>query len=307
MNWCIQGDGTWIVLPTVCNLQTPPLTCATLGANNNAGWAAAWNVIIAPSGTTRNQNDIFTAKCLYSDFNLKLSYRCPNMRTTWTNCGSPILGPRNWGNSGVKIFTRSAAAGAEVAILDFDWPAAVPFVNSAGVNIAVPDTVTGIVGCSGNTQPLTYGQLCGAVYNKITPQAKPAITPATSAANNPLPAPMSAYNSLEIGFMAARYNAAGTLVKMPTITVKINNNAVITHVGIPGFTKVTQVADVYLAGPNKGQPIYPGTVGWTRDSGPIYLQEHDNAVQFKDITINPDWLPMENGAFDQTWQPQPPP
>ena len=225
------------------------------------------------------------------------------MRGTWTDCTNALTGPRNWGNSGIKIFSNSAANGAEVAISDFLWPANVPFRNSAPVGTVVPDTVTLIAGCSTQNNSLTYDQICGAVYNKVTPQAQPQINAGASANQNPLPS--GDWNTLEIGFMACRRDAVGNIQKLPTITVKINTIPVITHVGIPNFSAVTQVPDVYLAGPNQGQPVYPNGVGWTRDSGAIYLQEHDNAVQFANVTINPDWLPIKNGVLDQGWQAVP--
>ena len=107
--------------------------------------------------------------------------------------------------------------------------------------------------------------------------------------------------------MAARYDSGGALKKKATVTVKINGNAVLTHVGVPNFQPTdNKIPDKYLAGPNKGQWVYGTTgIGWTRDSGYILLQEHDNMVQFRDIRINPDWLPMDLGGFDAGWQANP--
>lgn len=292
-NWCViqppGGPTSWIVLPTACS--NAGKNCQT----------CAWNTVINPPGAMRNLNTIYTKNCVYADFNLKLSYRCPNMRTVWTNCNSPILGPRNWGNSGVKIFNISAANGAEIVISDFDWPNTVPYDATAGVGDPVPQAVQG---CAVGTDRLVYGQICGAIYDKKVPQAKPPIHPGESAANDPRPNGQN-WNTLEIGFMARRYNGAGQVVKLATVTVKINGTRVLHHVGIPiSMTNSTQNDD-YLAGPKKGDPIYQGGDNWTRECGAIYLQEHDNMIEFKDIRINPDWLPMKDGQFDSGWQRNP--
>ena len=273
-------------------------------ANENCS-TASWSTVIHPATTNRNHNDLCTAFCRFSDFNLKFDYRCPNMRGVWEDCNSPLKGPRNWGNSGVKIFYLGSTAGAEIAISDFDWKDTDgAFVNSAATNTPIPEPVQ--AGCgTGSSNLLTYGQICGAIYDKITPQAKPIIFPGSSAANDPRP--NGTWNSMEIGFMAARYDSGGALKKKATVTVKINGNAVLTHVGIPNFQPTdNKIPDKYLAGPNKGQWVYGTTgIGWTRDSGYILLQEHDNMVQFRDIRINPDWLPMDSGGFDAGWQANP--
>ncbi len=293
-NWCVQPDGSWLVFPTACSLAGE--NCST----------ASWSTVINPPTTpNRNLNDIFTAFCRFSDFNLKFDYRCPNMRDTWKDCSSALKGPRNWGNSGVKIFHTGSTTGAEVVISDFDWPdTGGAFVNNANITTLIPAPVQATCG-SNSSNALPYGQICGAIYGKITPQAKPIIFPGSSANNDPRP--NGTWNSMEIGFMAARYDSAGILQKKATITVKINGNPVMTHVGIPNFQPTTnKVPDKYLAGPNKGQWVYGATgTGWTRDSGYLLLQEHDNMVQFRDIRINLDWLPRTSGVFDDWWQRNP--
>lgn len=229
------------------------------------------------------------------------------MRGVWEDCNSPLKGPRNWGNSGVKIFHSGSTAGAEIAISDFVWPDNVTFVNSEDPRDPIPASVQ--AGCTtppkdgGNA--LTYGQICGAIYDKISPQAKPIISPGSSATNDPRP--NGTWNSMEIGFMAARYDSGGALKKKATVTVKINGNPVLTRIGIPNFQPTgNKIPDKYLAGPYKDQWVYGTTgTGWTRDSGYILLQEHDNMVQFRDIRINPDWLPMDSGGFDAGWQANP--
>lgn len=102
--------------------------------------------------------------------------------------------------------------------------------------------------------------------------------------------------------MARRYNASGAVVKDATVTVKINNVTVLHRCANKNKMTEEQQDDDYLAGPNKGDPVYPGGDGWKREFGFILLQEHDNMVQFKDIRINPDWLPLAGGQFDTAWQ-----
>jgi len=38
---------------------------------------------------------------------------------------------------------------------------------------------------------------------------------------------------------------------------------------------------------------------------PLFIPEHDNLVQFRNIRINTDWLPIKDGAFDTGWQANP--
>ena len=105
--------------------------------------------------------------------------------------------------------------------------------------------------------------------------------------------------------MARRYDSNGSLTKLATVTVKINNVTVLHAFGIPNSMTSDRQDDEYLAGANKGDAVYPGTSGWKRESGFILLQEHDNMVEFKDIQINPDWLPLANGQFNSGWQKNP--
>lgn len=221
------------------------------------------------------------------------------MRGEWTDCNSAIKGPRNWGNSGVKIFNFSAAGGAKIAISDFVWPSGVPYTPGDGTG-PVPSSVQI---CASGSQLLPYNRICGAIYGKTAPQSLPPISSGSSAANDPKP--NGNWNTLEIGFMARRYDASGAVVKLATVTVKINDVTVLHRVGIANQMTVDRQDDDYLAGPNKGEPVYPGGVDWKREFGFILLQEHDNMVQFKDIRINPDWLPMAGGQFDTSWQRNP--
>ena len=223
------------------------------------------------------------------------------MRDVWNKCSKPVEGPRNWGNSGVKIFNLSAVNGAEIAISDFVW-GKTEFATNAAPGDTVPSDVDK---CESGTERLTYGQLCGAIYDKHSPQAKPPIIAGVSAVNDPRPSGND-WNTLEIGFMACRYDGNGNLVKLATVSVKINTTSVLTHIGIPNSMTMNRQDDDYPAGPNKGNPVYPGGANWKREFGPIYLQEHDNMIEFKDIRINPDWLPLnDDGTFDTEWQEDP--
>lgn len=58
--------------------------------------------------------------------------------------------------------------------------------------------------------------------------------------------------------------------------------------------------------PKSRSPISSGLARRTIQQTVSYsLKEHDNMVQFKDIRINPDWLPMTGGHFDTKWQIEP--
>ena len=219
------------------------------------------------------------------------------MRDVWTDCNSSVRGPRNWGNSGIKIFNFSASGGAEIAISDFVWPDNVPY-NPGITGGLVP---TEVQVCGSGSQRLPYKQICGAIYDKTAPQEKPLIVPGSSAVNDPTPNG-EIWNTLELGFMARRYNSSGMPVKFATITVKVNGVTVLHRARIDNSMTANRQSDTYQAGPRKGNPIYPGGEGWTRECGFILLQEHDNMVQFENIRINPDWLPMEDNEFKTSWQ-----
>jgi len=268
------GQNKWRVRPTAVGTDNTPwdsLTPADIAKTNN------------PPTANRNQNTIKTYCEEFADFNLKFSFVSPNAKATFTLCTNAnptvakVKGPQNWGNSGVKIFNLSATGGLEVQIHDSQSiTAAIPSIDDVATN-------TGLNGCT-LAQPghLPFGQMCGSIYMKKVARRN------TVNATAGWPVPTGSWNTFEIGFMAARYDAGGNRVRCPTITVKINGTAVLRKIGIANSMTNAREDDVYTHGPNKGAPLY--CAGWKREKGPIFLQEHDNMVEFKEIEINPGYL-----------------
>lgn len=65
--------------------------------NQTFNWTVkngVWQILPAPNGPNGSQKYSLATWCLFGDFNLKLEFRCPDMRT-WTNCNSALTGPRN--------------------------------------------------------------------------------------------------------------------------------------------------------------------------------------------------------------------
>lgn len=275
-NWReVPGGTIWEVKPTATTLLSPPT-----------------------GGPTRNSNTIKT-KCLYSDFNLQFDFRCPNMRSVWTDCNSAVKGPENWGNSGVKIFDLN---GYEVQILD-----------SHGATDTGGD-VTNLNSCHmGGSNPVNTFEICGALYKYRAPDSNP-VQAASNAAGGDF-VPNGAWNHMEIGFMAARYNWEEKLdhdlnpvwqwvkKKCATITVKITGagatQRVHHHVGLNPQSSYDETADLVC---DTAYDTEEDQKGWCKARGPIFLQEHDSKVQFKGITINPSWLPKDAGVFNENWQ-----
>lgn len=262
-NWDVIGGDTWQVVPTA----------------------------IPPQGSPNRSKNTIATCCHFSDFNLKLEFRCPNMRIDpnvplglwnlpWQNCGDALTGPRNWGNSGVKIFSHSD--GYEIAILD-SW-------NND--DTTVPDPGPLFLEFEPNSNPpdgcdIPTDQICGALYGHRAPtsnRVKQATTTAVVAV------PDGAWNTMEIGFMSARFTAAGIKTRWATISVLVNGQNVQTHVGWSTGSDAYNLIDDDVYGQ-----------GWKKSSGPILLQEHDNPVQFKNVTLNPKWLPFNPPAWQSTW------
>ncbi|MEQ8787464.1 MAG: DUF1080 domain-containing protein, partial [Pirellulaceae bacterium] len=243
-----------------------------------------------PATENRHKYDLMTY-CCFSDFNLKLEFRCPNVRATWSDCAHPLLGVSNWGNSGIYIFNSY-----EVQIHDsYQGPDTAPVTSVPGdstISLEIDPTTAGGEACDANVV-----ELCGAMYNK----RKPNTNLVKKAVGDP---PTGEWNTLEIGFMSPRYNAAGTKVKNATITVKVNT------------TDPEKAAFVAYGLDNRTGRFAEGHwgkvddnrygMGWTKDIGPIVLQEHDNHVEFRNIEINPGWHPtiggVTQGQFDPCWQ-----
>tara|TARA_E500000305_G_C4007827_1_gene230973 strand:- start:909 stop:1730 length:822 start_codon:yes stop_codon:yes gene_type:complete len=258
----------------------------------------------------------------------------------WKECGINIKGPRNWGNSGVKIFYLGSTPGAEVVISDFVWNDNEEFFSDQPIGEAIPEAVQ--ANCTTGDGTLVYGQICGAIYNKISPQKKPIINPGVGRPNSPDVNqqcwPDGAWNRMEIGFMSPRYaliNEQLELRRKATITVKVSRLntdgsvasevSTLTRVGIPNFEYDDQIVeyipDIYAHGANES--VYSEEVrtnpntgqieDWVRLRGPIYLQEHDSLIQFRRVRINLDWLPRQGATgtdvnpddFDEGWQALP--
>ncbi len=266
-NWTLLSGGIWQV-----KIQEPP-----------------------PATKNRHKFDLMTY-CCFSDFNLKLDFRCPNVRAMWDEnmtgpdgspCDDPLRGIRNWGNSGIYIFNSY-----EVQIHDsYKGPDAAPDESvpaSGSITLEIDPSTAGGPSCI-----ISTNELCGSMYKFRHPDKNYV----KKSVGNP---PTGAWNSMEIGFMAPRYDATGEKVRCATITVKINGKSVYTHLGIPDRTgrfkegHWGKVADTRYG------------MGWEMGKGPIVLQEHDNKVQFKNIQINPAWIPTVGGGkddpFSTTWQ-----
>ena len=115
-----------------------------------------------------------------------------------------------------------------------------------------------------------------------------------------------------IEFMAARYkrNDADTdwiMEKCSTVSVTINSTVVQDKIGLnpiragtppkPLFNEKARlvcdtVYDEEGSPPNK----------YCKSNGIILFQEHDTYVQFREIQIDPKWLPSSGGGFNKTWQ-----
>lgn len=266
-NWIDVGGGVWRV-----RIQEPP-----------------------PATKNRHKYDLMTY-CCFSDFNLKFDFKCPDVRAVWnknddgtagTPCNDPLKGIRNWGNSGIYIFNSY-----EVQIHDsYKGPDALPdtAVPAAGtITLEVDPAIAGGPSCE-----LPVVELCGAVYKF----RRPSVNVVKKAVGNP---PTGDWNSMEVAFMSPRYDAGGKKVRCATITVKINGQSVYSHLGVPDRTGRSKEGDW-----GKIPDNHYGK-GWDKDRGPIVLQEHDNHVEFRNIRINPAWVPTKGGGsddpFEDKWQ-----
>ena len=261
-------------------------------------------VVPEPRGGNRNGHSIVT-HCKYSDFLLKFEFRCPNMRKKFTDA-SGLEGPENWGNSGVKIL--DANDGYEVQIVD-----------SLGFSVGTDSTADAThPKPNGGDWRLTNGDLCGAIYHtrgpedlKRAPGNNPVLNPAENSEEEGRSyRPDGDWNTMEIGFMSARYkrkaNGKGyDRVKCSTITVKINDVPVQHRIGLAPLRmkdgklvekfdeEARLVCDTHYdkGGPHKG---------YCKASGPILLQEHDTPVQFRNIWVDPGWSPGD--YHGEPWQ-----
>lgn len=256
-NWFVTPDNTWIVrpssLPEDCqdpfNLTKEQLAC-----------------LEEPSLKKRETNTIATVQT-FSDFYLSLKFRCPdardifyvthddNEKLAWTR------GARNWGNSGIKIFNNHNAEGTEIPILDNY------FVDkSALLNSDKPEFNSGLNNCSSAENGyVPIGQLCGGLYMKVPPMVD------TLEHSAGWPIPEGEWNRLDVFFRARRVDKNSQTKEEAEITVLINNEETVHQKLDYSFTR----------------SIVPLDKNTWVESDRIYLQEHDNMVEFKDISIVP--------------------
>lgn len=252
-NWFVTKENTWLVRPTSLPKEvTDPynLTPEQLEKLEN------------PSEHKREYNSIVTKES-FVDFYLSLYFRCPDARDVFflphddNEKLSWVRGARNWGNSGVKIFSNEGD-GNEVQIMDscLDNP---DVLDNDNINLN-----SGLNGCSPVCSGyVPIGQLCGGLYMHIAPKAD-AVLEAEG-----WPTPEGEWNKLEIFFRARRLNKDNSTKEKAEITVLLNDVETVRADLDYSFTK--------------GITPVEGNV-WA-ECGRIYLQEHDNMVEYKDIKI----------------------
>jgi hypothetical protein len=245
---------------------------------------------------------------MYSDFHLSFYFRCPNLRNLFQTCGNTVHdkvnSPQNWGNSGVKILDPS---GYEVQIMD-----SAGFTLPTGTNPLTVITGVAVPGdppfyfCAGNLgSKLMLGDICGAIYHTAVPVDNPVLAavnkPPANPSDPPTYKPGGQWNKMDIFFMSARYkrNAQGKWDRKKCSTILVVLNSVLVHnrVGLVPLKAGGQlfnetarlICDFFYDEPNNPK-------GYCKASGIILFQEHDNAVEFKDIWIDPWWKP------DRDWQ-----
>jgi len=96
---------------------------------------------------------------------------------------------------------------------------------------------------------------CGGIYSVKNPDVNMCLPPLT-------------WQTYDIDYTAAKFDDAGKLVSPPRITVKHNGVLVHDNVELPGNRNTT-------AAPNKPGP----------QPGPIYLQNHNNPVRYRNIWV----------------------
>lgn len=152
---------------------------------------------------------------------------------------------------------------------------------------------------------LKTGDVCGAIYHTRGPFQYPNLQQAVNVDGTYVPD--GDWNSMDIGFMSARYKLNPTSgeyerVKCSTISVIINGVQVHHRIGLDptGWgskfnEKARLICDAVYDEPNDPK-------GYCKASGIILLQEHDTPVQFRNIQMNPTWLPGSGTNFDRNWQ-----
>lgn len=235
-NWLVTSSGAWRVKPTSAIVEEPPTT-------------------------NRNQNTIAT-KRHFTDFVLSFQFRCPDARNVFTVCDDENVriaktrGPQNWGNSGVKIFNKSASKGLEVQILDSRFDTPPNWSSDVTLN-------TGHNGCSDDCNGhLPFGQICGSIYMKKVAK-QDALYEALG-----WPYPIGCWNDMRIEFNTRVYNQSMEVLKNPSVRVFINSvNMIDESFDLSLTENIVQKNGRYL------------------ESGPIILQEHDNMVEFRNLSV----------------------
>ena len=165
-------------------------------------------------------------------------------------------GARNWGNSGIKVFNPSASQGIEVQIIDSKRESS-EFAEDVNKN-------TRLNGCSDSCNGyVPFGQICGSVYMKKVAMAD-SLYEATGC-----PIPTGEWNKIDIAFTSKRYNLDQTPSANSYLRVTLNGVLLIDAEFEHSISNDLVQIDECLA-----------------ESGPIILQEHDNMVEFRDVTIN---------------------
>ena len=111
-----------------------------------------------------------------------------------------------------------------------------------------------------NSETYPDGQ-CASIYKQHAPLVNACRAP-------------GAWQTYDIIFRAARFDASGKKVKNATLTVLHNGVVVHDHADVTGPT-----------GSAKNAVELPGTPGGSVGSGPIYLQDHGNPVRYRNIWL----------------------
>lgn len=96
---------------------------------------------------------------------------------------------------------------------------------------------------------------CGGIYTVKKPEVNMCFPPL-------------AWQTYDIEYVAAKYDAAGKLVASPRVTVSHNGVLIHKDVELPGERNTTAA------------PLGPG-----KEAGPVYLQDHGNPVRYRNVWV----------------------
>jgi hypothetical protein len=258
-------------------------------------------------GSRRHEYDLHTTR-YFTDFHMRLEFRCPYMRNHFDTHADGLRGWANWGNSGIKILEMY-----EVQILDS---------HKVG-DPNVPDTGWKMTLKRYNNTDINASlyEICGAIYRIKKPSGNPVKKAVNSngyegqltgggaipdyekdmATGDKKNEPCGDWNQMDIWFMAPRVTAGDTPTQLraATISVLLNGTMVHDRVGIQprgdmNFTHAKSnwgtISDTECYS-SSDPAVYP-----IKLRGPITLQQHDNKVQFRNIKINSGWRPTSMSA-----------